>query len=157
MRHAPQHFDDLTEGQSWEEGPRRLSREDIATFADVSGDQTALHTDDAYAATTPLGGLAAHGVLNLAVATGLAYEMGVFEGTVLAIRSMQVKYDRPVFPGDELTLTLDVRELDPRPRPDRGRVEFGVTLRNQGGKTVLSGQWSVLVRRRAAAGSSQPS
>ncbi len=147
MKYAPHTFDQLELETEFEVGPRVVSRGDIDAFTAVSGDKTALHTDADYAATTPLGGLVAHGVLNLAVATGLAYELGIFEGTVLAIRGMDVSYDRPVYPGDSLTLALTVLELDTRPRPDRARAAFAIRLRNQHGKTVLSGTWRVLMRR----------
>ncbi|RKY21926.1 MAG: dehydratase [Planctomycetota bacterium] len=142
-------FDELSLGQVFLGGPRHVSRADIATFATVSGDHTALHCDDAYAATTPFRGVVAHGVLNLAVATGLAYDTGAFEGTVLAVRSMDVRFDRPVRPGDELRLRLKVLELDQRPKPDRGRVAFDVQLKNQEGRVVLSGRWSLLIRRQS--------
>ena len=148
MEHTPHAFDDLSLGDNFEAGPRTISREDIDRFTQVSGDRTALHSDEEYARNTPFGGLVAHGVLNLAAATGLAYDMGVFEGTVLAIRSMEVRYERPVRPGDSVTLTLVVEELDERPKDDRGRVSFAATLRNQDGKTVLSGVWKVLLRRQ---------
>jgi acyl dehydratase len=147
MEYPPHTFDQLQMGSSFEAGPRTISRADIDLFTQLSGDQTALHSDEDYARTTPLGGLVAHGVLNLSAATGLAYQMGVFEGTVLAIRSMTVKYERPVYPGDAVTLQLTVAELDPRPRPDRARVSFDARLVNQKGKTVLSGLWKVLMRR----------
>jgi acyl dehydratase len=140
-------FDQLSVGDVFEAGPRVISRADIDTFTKVSGDHTALHCDDDYAATTPFGGVVAHGVLNLAAATGLAYDSAVFEGTVLAIRSMDVRFDRPVRPDDQVRLTLEVLELDPRPRADRGRVSFDVKLRNQDDRVVLSGRWSLLVRR----------
>lgn len=147
MSYGPHTFDDLAMGQAFVAGPRRVSREDIAAFAEVSGDHTALHTDPEYAATTPLGGLVAHGALSLAVATGLAHDTGAFETTVLAFRSLECSYDRPVFPDDELTLTLTVDELDARPKPDRGRVRFDVAVRNQHGKVVLSGHWRLVLRR----------
>lgn len=150
MTFAPHLYDDFAEGQVFRHGPRRVSRADIAAFAGVSGDHTALHNDDAYAATTPFGGVVAHGVLNLAIGTGLAYASQLLEGTVLAVVSVACSFDRPVFPGDELTLVLQVRRLDPRPRPDRGRVTFAVTLENQHGKRVLSGEWVLLVRRNGA-------
>jgi len=124
-----------------------VSRADIADFARLSGDHTALHTDDEYAATTPLKGLVAHGALTLAIATGLAYEMGIFEGMVLAFRGLSSDYERPVRPGDQLTLSLLVAELDAQPRPDRGRVSLAAALENQTGRRVLSGTWRLLVRR----------
>jgi len=150
MDYPPHTFDELEIGISFETGPRTISREDIDQFTALSGDRTALHSDETYARRTPLGGLVAHGVLNLSAATGLAYRMGIFEGTVLAIRSMEIKYDRPVFPGDEVTLRLTVAELDARPHPDRGSVGFEAKLTNQEGKVVLSGLWTVLMRRSKA-------
>lgn len=150
MRYPPQPFDDLELGKLFRHGPRRVSREDIADFARLSGDHTALHTDEDYAAATPLKGLVAHGALSLSIATGLAYEMGIFEGMVLAFRGLSVEYERPVRPGDELTLSLEVQELDPRPRPDRGRVALAAALENQDGRRVLSGTWRLLVRRETA-------
>jgi acyl dehydratase len=148
-RYPPHGFDDLELGKSFQAGPRVISRDDIDLFALVSGDQTALHTDEAYARTTPLGGLVAHGALSLAAATGLAYETGAFEGTVLAFRSMDIRFERPVRPDDSVSLTLRVQELDPKPRPERGRITLNVLLCNQDGRTVLSGHWTLLLRREA--------
>lgn len=140
-------YDDCVPGLRLTAGPRVITREDVDTFTAVSGDRTALHTDDAYAATTPFRRVVAHGVLNLAVATGLAWACGAFERSVLAFVSMTVRFDRPVFPGDSVTLHLVVREQDSRPRADRGRVTFDVELRNQENRVVLSGEWILLLRR----------
>ena len=142
-------FDDLQPGQTFSAGPRTIERAEIDAFAALSGDRTALHSDEAYARTTPFGGLVAHGALVLAVGTGLAFDVGIFEGTVLAIRSMDIRFDRPVFPGDALTLKLAVVSKDPQPRVDRGRVSFSVQLWNEHGKPTMSGTW-VLVMRRSA-------
>ena len=151
MAYPPHGFEDFAQGQLFPCGSRRITREDIAAFAEVSGDHTALHCDDEYAASSPFGGVVAHGVLNLAVATGLAYRSGIFEGTVLAVMTMASRFERPVFPGDEVTLRLTVTDVDARPRPDRGRVSFDVELLNHAGKAVLSGEWTLLVRRGGAA------
>jgi len=147
MRYTPMTFDELPAGTKFVAGSRSISREDISAFAALSGDHTALHSDEAYAASTPFGRVVAHGALNLAIATGLAYSTGVFEGTVLAVRSMEVAFDRPVYPGDELSLELTVAEVDSRPRADRGCITFDVIVRNQGLRTVISGQWKLVMRR----------
>jgi len=142
-------FDDLVPGRRFEAGPRTVTRADIAAFAELSGDKTALHSDEAYAATTPFGRVVAHGALNLSIATGLAYSSGVFEGTVLAVRSMEIHFDRPVYPDDQLRLFVVVSDRDERPHADRGRVSFDVKLLNQAGRTVLTGRWSLVMRRAA--------
>ena len=149
MTGAPLHFDEFLTGRTFSSGPRRISRGDIDAFTSLSGDHTALHSDDAYAASTPLGGIVAHGALVLAAATGLAHSLGIFEGTVLAVRSMHVAFDRPVRPDESVSLELTVAEPAPRPRPDRGRIRFEVKLRNGAGETVMSGSWTLLIRRRA--------
>ncbi len=147
MPKQPMTFDELSLNATFNAGPRVVTRDDISAFAELSGDHTALHSDEAYAASTPFGGVVAHGALNLAIATGLAYSTGLFHGTVLAVRSMEISFDRPVFPGDDLFLELTVTRLDPRPRTDRGQVTFGVSVKNQAAKTVLSGFWTLLMRR----------
>ena len=150
-------FEDLQPGQTFSSGPRTIERAQIDAFTALSGDRTALHSDEAYARTTPFGGLVAHGALVLAVGTGLAFEIGIFEGTVLAIRSMDIRFDRPVYPGDAVTLKLEVMSKDPRPRADRGRVTFSVELWNEHGKPTMSGTWVLLMRRSAEAeGRGQP-
>jgi acyl dehydratase len=149
MPYGPRTFDELSIGTAFVAGPREITRENIDDFTRLSGDRTALHSDDSYAATTPFGGVVAHGALTLGVATGLAYETAIFEGTVLAVRRMDVRFDRPVFPGDRVELTLTVTAIDEHPRPDRGQVQFGVQLQNQAARTVLSGQWTLLMRRSA--------
>jgi len=153
---APHAYDDLAPGMAFRSGPRQVTRADIADFARLSGDHTRLHSDDAYAAGTPFGGVVAHGALNLAVATGLAWACGLFEGTVLAVVSMDISFDRPVFPGDSVTLQLRVSRLDERPRADRGRVTFEVALENQAGKRVLTGAWTLLLRRQSSSDPGRP-
>ena len=50
-----------------------------AAFAGVSGDFNPLHTDETFAAKTPARTRIAHGMLSMAVATGLANQMGIFK------------------------------------------------------------------------------
>ena len=147
VTNGPMCFEELQPGQVFEAGPRVIDRSDIDAFTRLSGDRTALHCDDDYARTTPFGAVVAHGVLALAVGTGLAYDTGIFHGTVLAVRSMEISFERPVFPGDSLTLRLEVASKDNQPRVDRGRVEFGVRLTNQHGKTAALGTWTLIMRR----------
>jgi acyl dehydratase len=142
-------FEDFEPGRTFSSSPRRISRADLDAFTQLSGDRTALHGDEAYAATTPLGGIVAHGALVLSVATGLAYALGIFDGTVLAVASMDTTFERPVRPDESVSLTLTVHDRDLKPRPDRGRVRFAVDLRLQTGKTAMSGSWTLLIRRSA--------
>jgi acyl dehydratase len=147
MQDKPLFFENLSPGMTFSAGPRRICREDINDFAKLSGDHTPLHTDEAYAATTPFRRIVAHGALNLSVATGLAYAIGIFSESVLAVKSMVVKFERPVFPDDHVSLELIVASIGTRKYPDRGEAEFFVRLRNQENRLVLSGTWVLLLRK----------
>jgi acyl dehydratase len=156
MKHPPHTFDDLAVGTTFDSPSRVITRADIDQFTRLSGDRTALHSDDDYARSTPLGGIVAHGALNLAAATGMAYELGIFEGTVLAVQSMTISFDRPVHSDDSLTLRLQVAAKADRPRPGRGRVEFDMKLLNQEDRCVMSGCWTILMRRPPATAPDSP-
>ncbi|HXF51049.1 MAG TPA: MaoC family dehydratase, partial [Dehalococcoidia bacterium] len=45
---------------------RTVTREAIAAYADAVGDHNPIHVDEAFARTTPFGGVIAHGMLALA-------------------------------------------------------------------------------------------
>jgi len=147
MSHEAHTYDDMKVGLVFTSGPRVVTREDIDTFARLSGDYMSIHTNDDYAATTPFGGVIAHGALNIAIATGLAYETGILDGTILAFRSLTMAFNRPVFPGDSLTFEAEVTQMDPSPREESGKVTTLVTLRNQNGKKVISGDWVIVLKR----------
>ena len=72
-------------------------------------------------------GRIAHGMLVLAVATGQVNQLGIFEGTTLALLGMdRIRWTAPVRLGDTIHTVLTVREtrgvLEARPgRPGHGR------------------------------------
>ena len=143
-------FDQFSLGERFESGPRIVSQQDIDRFTELSGDRTELHTNQAWAEATPLGGIVAHGALNLSVATGLAFDMGIFRGTVLAFRSLTASFERPVYPGDHVRLELEVTGLEASRHVGSGLAEFGMTLRNQDGRRVVKGTWRLLLRSSEA-------
>ena len=69
-------------------------------FAGVSGDFNPMHTDAEYAKSTQFGARVAHGALIFSIATGLAYQLGFLDGTVIAFTSFDWKMRAPVFIGD---------------------------------------------------------
>ena len=108
-----------------------------------------IHTDAVYAATTPFGQRVAHGLLGLAIASGLAVRSGVLEGTVLAFREIREwKFSQPVFIGDTLTVEMHVTEVKAFPRLGGGSVVLELNVLNQGGAVVMKGSWNVLVQSR---------
>ena len=64
-------FNDWVIGQTYETARRTVNQADIGTFAGLSGDFNALHTDAVFAAnSTPFGERIAHGMLVASMSTG---------------------------------------------------------------------------------------
>ena len=100
---------------------------------------------------TPFGGRIAHGVLTLAVATGLTNQLAIYEGTTMALMDLTVRFTGVVRFGDTVHVLLTPTEKKEHKKLDRGIVVFGLQVRNQRDETVLEGSWTCLQRRRSPA------
>ncbi|MBX6342372.1 MAG: MaoC family dehydratase N-terminal domain-containing protein [Thermomicrobiaceae bacterium] len=147
-------FEDLEPGLRIETPARTITEADVANFAGVSGDFNPLHTDEEFARGTTFGRRVAHGLLALAVATGLRQRTGAFEGSLLAFLEIRSwRFLGPVFPGDTIRAVNEIVERRPTSKPDRGVVVQRVRVVNQRGEVVQEGEFVSLIRRREDAGS----
>jgi len=140
-------YDEFNVGDVFVSQARTITEADVVRFAGISGDFNPLHTDAAFAASTPFGERIAHGMLIAAVATGMANWTGVFEGTTLALMEQVIRYKGAVKFGDTVHLELCVAEKKPTSKEDRGVVIFETKVLNQTGQPVLEGQWTLMMRR----------
>ena len=119
----------LTVGES-AEFTRHISAQDIATFAQISGDDDPVHTDEEYAKTTPFGRIIAHGVLALSPASAVAAvisKRAMDRGAVgrpVSIGYDRIRFTRPVFAGNTLTAKYTIEEIDDVAGRSRSRVEI---------------------------------
>jgi len=126
---------------------RTVTEADIVNFAGLSGDHNQIHTDAAYASETLFGQRVAHGLLGVAIASGLAVQTGFMEGTILAFREIaQWKFSRPILIGDTIRVLLQVTETKAMPRLKGGTVTINLDVRNQKNETVQHGQWIILMQ-----------
>jgi 3-hydroxybutyryl-CoA dehydratase len=115
-----------------------ITDETIRAFADLSGDHNPVHLDDAYAAGTRFGRRIAHGMIAASlISATLANELPG-PGSVYLSQTLQFK--GPVFPGDTITVTVEVQQV----RPDKPIVTLSTVCTNQDGATVLEGQAVIL-------------
>jgi acyl dehydratase len=142
-------FDQLEVGEIFVSQARTITEADVVHFAGVSGDYNPLHTDHEYASGTVFRGRIAHGLLVQSVASGLAWQLGLFDGTIAALKEMVIRFQSPVLLGDTVRLDLKVAEKDPEPSSRRGWIRFEAKIVNQRGDTVIDGSWTTLMHRRA--------
>jgi 3-hydroxybutyryl-CoA dehydratase len=111
---------------------------DIAAFVALSGDDYEAHTDPEVMASSSFGGIIAHGALlvgYMSAAGTKAIRMARERGndcTPVALGYDRLRFVAPVFPGDELKVTYEVKSVD----TERRRSLADVVITNQSGTTV---------------------
>jgi acyl dehydratase len=118
---------------------KTLGESDFYLFSGISGDFDKVHVNEAYMKTTIFGQRIAHGLLVLALSSATASLMSQrYAGPDSPFTPVSAGYDRvrflkPVFIGDTITVTYRIAELD----HERRRSRSAVAMSNQHGETVL--------------------
>jgi len=108
-------------------------------------------SDQTFAEKTVIGQRIAHGMLSMAVATGLANQMGIFEGTTVALMTQTIQYKGMVKFGDTIRIVMNVKERKETKNPSRGVVVFDVPILNQRDEVVVQSEWMLMMARKPQA------
>ena len=140
------YFEEFEVEQQITSAGRTLTETDIVAFAGLSGDYNQIHTDVEYSKNTQYGKRVAHGLLGLSIASGLAVQTGILEGTVQFFREInEWRFLKPIFIGDTIHVDLEVMETKPLRRIGGGMVVIKLEVINQQDEIVMRGLWNVLV------------
>ena len=140
-------FSDLRVGDEFESPRRTVTETDVVNFAGLSGDYNPIHVDHHAAALSPFRRPVAHGLLGLAVVSGLASHSPRVD-TIAFLTIVEWKFLQPIFFGDTLHVVTRVDALEPKSRGRRGIVTWHRRLVNQDGVTVQEGTTQTLVRNK---------
>ncbi|TMG57457.1 MAG: dehydratase [Chloroflexi bacterium] len=102
-----------------------FTREQIAFYAEASGDMNPIHLDDEFARSVGLPSLIAHGMLQMGIAATVAGEAA---GGPHRLRRLAVRFAGMVVPGDTVTFSAE--------QVGEGKLE--VKAFNQHGEAVLT-------------------
>lgn len=141
-------FDEFEEGDEFFTQSRTITEADVVNFAGLTGDFNPLHTDEEFMKKSPFKTRIAHGLLSWAIGTGLANQLGIFEGTTIALLSMTSTYKAPVLFGDTIRLRLTVKEMKETSKPGRGIITFSADVLNQDDTVVIDGEYVVMLRSK---------
>jgi 3-hydroxybutyryl-CoA dehydratase len=139
------YFEEFEEGMTIKTQGRTITETDIVNFAGLSGDFNPMHTNAVYGAQTQFGQRVAHGLLVLSIASGLSYQMGFLEGTVLAFTALELKFRAPTLIGDTIHVEAKVTRKREMKKAGGGFIFLEVQVINQDGKVAQKGEWTVLV------------
>jgi acyl dehydratase len=143
------YLDDFSVGQVFKSGSTRVSEADIKAFA-AQFDPQPFHLDNEAAKATMFGGLAASGWHTMALTMRLLVDGGApIAGGIIGAGAEELRWPRPVRPGDELRVESEVLEIRPsRSRPTQGLMRMRSTTFNQNGEPVQIFTANLLVPRR---------
>ena len=143
------YHEDLAVGQKFATATLRVTAEDIKAFA-RQFDPQPFHLDEAAARATIFGGLAASGWHTAALMMRLIVKSGPpIAGGIMGSGIDELRWLRPVRPGDELRGECEVVEMRPSgSRPSQGWVRIRNTAFAQDGGAVMSFIANLMVPRR---------
>jgi len=119
---------------------RTIEQADVQAFADLTGDHNPIHVDESFAQTTRFGRRIAHGMLTASLISSVLANKLPGEGSVYLGQTLQ--FVAPVFPGDEITARVTVKEI----REDKPILKLETICANQHGNIVIRGEASVFIR-----------
>jgi acyl dehydratase len=145
------YWEDIAVGQVLELGARKIELEEILAFAHQYDPQL-FHVDEEAARQSIYGGIIASGWQTAAIAQRMLIDG--FLGRAVSLGSPgveELRWRKPVRPGDELSLRLEVVDKQPSPKHgDRGSIDVVHEIKNQRGELVMSYRARVMIGRRAA-------
>jgi acyl dehydratase len=143
------YLEDYAVGQTFGSGTARVEADRMTSFA-AEFDPQPFHISDQGARNTIFGALAASGWYTAAITMRLLVDGELKPaGGVVGLGFDELRWPRPVRPGDELHLLSEILDVRPsKSRPDQGLVKVRTTTLNQAGEAVQITVGNLLVRRR---------
>ena len=133
---------------------RTIGEADVSLFAGLAGDFNPLHVDHSSSRSSPFGRPVAHGLLGLAIASGLMSQAPRVD-TLAFLAILDWRFHKPILFGDTIHALSTVESLEPQAKGRRGIVTWHRRIFNQDGHLVQEGHTQTLVRARLRPGSSK--
>ena len=147
---ATYYLDDLVPGRRFGSSTRiRIDADRIKTFA-AEFDPQPFHLEEGLASTSIFRGLAASGWHTAAITMRLLVDSEFkLAGGLVGAGFDELRWPRPVRPGDELHVECEVLEVRPsKSRPEQGVVKVRTTTLNQNDEIVQISVGNLVVLRR---------
>jgi acyl dehydratase len=133
-------FEDLPLDQPFESPARTLSEAELVMFSMLTGDWGAIHADEEFAKTTPLGRRMFHGTFGIALAIGMSATLLHFTTPVIAALGVREwSYRAPLFVGDTVHLRMTIVEKRRTSAGNRGIVSRRLQLVKHDGSVAQEG------------------
>lgn len=113
---------------------KTVSESDVYLFAGITGDFDQNHVDEEYCKTTSFGRRIAHGALVLGYTSAASTKiLQAFDRPMLSVGYDRVRFLKPVYLGDTITVDYEIAELV----PEKERLLSKIEVSNQNGDLVM--------------------
>ncbi len=123
---------------------KRVTEEDVDTFAKVTGDYNPMHVDEEFAKKTQFHKRIAHGMLSAGMISACIGNKMPGPGAIYLNQTL--KFDKPVYFGDVLVVTVKVEKIDQKAHFQIATLSTIVT--NQDGVIVTEGTAQIMPARK---------
>lgn len=142
------YFEDIAVGETGATGGCTVTEQGVIGFAEQYDPQP-FHLDHAAAREGLFGKLAGSGWQTVALANRLMVSDGLRDVALAGAAGFDdLRWRRPVYPGDTLTCRFTVTAAGDTPDPRFGELRVEAVLENHDGETVMSMVWLPWVARR---------
>ena len=143
------HFEDFAAGQVFRTPARSVTEDEIIAFASQFDNQP-FHVDREAAAASIYGGIIARGFHTPRPGFRLVLEAQIVSTASMGSPGLdEVRWLKPMRPGDTIRLELEVTEVIPsRSKPDRGIVKLLYKTFNQNDEVICTMRSMWMLRRR---------
>lgn len=132
------YFEDVSLGETHKTGSYTVEKEEMLSFAEKYDPQP-FHANEEAAKDSVFGGLIASGLYTYGITQQLVIQHVVSDAQLRgALGIDNVRWKRPVRPGDTLSVTIEIVDKEPR-SDDIGIVSMRIQTDNQDNEEVFSG------------------
>jgi len=144
------YYEEFTPGMRFEHVLRRTVTEtDNLIFSTLTHNPAALHLDEEYMKGTEFGSRIVNSCFTLSLMVGVSVADTTLGTTVANLGWDEVRFPKPVYPGDTLRCETEVLEMrESKSRPDAGIVVFSHRCYNQRDELVAVCKRTALMKRK---------
>ncbi|MFC6177307.1 MaoC family dehydratase [Companilactobacillus huachuanensis] len=123
---------------------KRITEEDVDTFAKVTGDYNPMHMDQEFAEKTQFHKRIAHGMLSAGMISACLGTKMPGPGAIYLNQTL--RFDKPVYFGDVLVATVKVEKVDQKAHFQI--VTLSTIVTNQNGDKVTEGEAQIMPAKK---------
>lgn len=125
------YYEEFEIGSEFTTASHRITAQEIAEFAQLTGDDNPLHVDSEAARAGGFPDVIAHGFLIQSLVMGLIADTGIMRGTTIALAGAELRFLSPAVAGSEIRAVVTISAKRPSSSGRSGVLTRTMTVMDQ--------------------------